>query len=97
MASHRTGLLGIEYDHLFMGDANNSFTSATRLLPISQQPDQPGRGHGHLARELPLRLGYGGAGRQRDTDLVLIYVVSSKVGRQKCRPFVSGLRHMRSG
>ena len=27
MASHRIGLLGIEYDHLFMGDANNSFTA----------------------------------------------------------------------
>ena len=26
MASRRIGPSGIEYDHLFMGDANNSFT-----------------------------------------------------------------------
>ena len=47
---------GIEYDHLFMGDANNSFTATDpRLVQFSQQPDQPGRGYGHIARELPLR------------------------------------------
>ena len=48
--------VGLEYDHLFMGDANNSFTASRTLLPLcDQQPGQPGRGYGHLARQLPLR------------------------------------------
>ena len=47
---------GVEYDHLFMGDANNSFTSTDpRLARFLNKSDQPGRGYGHLARELPLR------------------------------------------
>ena len=47
---------GVEYDHLFMGDANNSFTFVNPVVAaVAQQPDQPGRGYGHLARQLPLR------------------------------------------
>ena len=53
---------GVEYNHLFMGDANNSFSGRqSDLRRFCQQPDQPGRGHGHLAPELPLR-GFGGYG-----------------------------------
>ena len=47
---------GVEYDHLFMGNANNSFTVADPVVAaFAQQPDQPGRGYAHLAHQLPLR------------------------------------------
>ena len=78
---------GVEYNHLWMGDANNTFTGLTiadaRFL---RQPDHPRRGYGHLAHQLPLR-------RLRRTNRSEIltssnYIVSSKVGRQKCRPIL---------
>ena len=48
--------VGLEYDHLFMGDANNTFNLPHLCLPeFCQQPGQPRRGYGHLARQLPLR------------------------------------------
>ena len=59
---------GIEYDHLFMGNSNNSFSVANPDRRWCAQPDQPGRGYGHLARELPLRLGSPPRSR-RVTDL----------------------------
>ena len=47
---------GVEYNHLFMGDANNSFSVVNPVLRrFCQQPDQPGRRHGHRAPELPFR------------------------------------------
>ena len=47
---------GAEYNHLWMGTSNNSFTVIDpRLVGITQQPDHPGRGHVHLAHQLPLR------------------------------------------
>ena len=47
---------GVEYNHLFMGDANNSFSvPQSGRCRLRQQPDQPGRGHGHRAHQLPLR------------------------------------------
>jgi opacity protein-like surface antigen len=47
--------IGVEYDHLWMGDAK--FVHRYRSAPcqFSQQSDQPGRGYGHPARDLPLR------------------------------------------
>ena len=48
---------GIEYDHLFMGNANNSFSATNPIVAGALNSDQPRRGYGHLARELPLRLG----------------------------------------
>ncbi len=77
---------GVEYNHLFMGDANNSFTGLTPVAAsFAQQPDHPRRGHGHLAHQLPLR-------RLRRTGRSEIltsryFDFSSKLGRQKCRPF----------
>ena len=56
MASHRIGPFGVEYDHLFMGDANNSFSVVNPVSAafvnnrISQDVD-----YGHRALELPLR------------------------------------------
>ena len=77
---------GIEYDHLFMGHANNSFSvDQSDLVGFAQQPDQPGRGHGHLAHQLPLRrLRQPG---RREILTSSCYDISSKLGRQKCRPF----------
>jgi len=47
--------IGAEYDHLWMGNANNSFRDRRAPRRHTQRPDQPGRGHGHLAHQLPLR------------------------------------------
>ena len=77
---------GVEYNHLFMGDANNSFTGVNpRIAAFCQQPDHPRRGYGHLAHQLSLR-------RLRRTGRSEILIsryfdFSSKLGRQKCRPF----------
>ena len=61
---------GIEYDHLFMGNANNSFTGLNPVdASISQQPDQPGRGLAHPAHELPASA-VTAARSSRNTDLV---------------------------
>ena len=46
---------GIEYDHLFMGDANNSFSVANPPGCRCGQPHQPGRGYGHPALQLQTR------------------------------------------
>ena len=78
---------GVEYDHLFMGDANNTFTGLTpAAAAFAEQPDQSRRGHGHLAHQLPLR-------RLRRTNRSEIltssdFIASSKVGRQRCRPIL---------
>ena len=79
---------GVEYNHLFMGDANNSFTGLTFVCRrLCQQPDHPRRGYGHLAHQLPLRwLRFGGAGRS-EILTSRYFDFSSKLGRQKCRPF----------
>ena len=61
---------GVEYNHLWMGDANNSFTGLTSVAAdFYQQPDHPRRGYGHLAHQLSLRR-YG-ARSSRGTDLAL--------------------------
>ena len=52
--------VGIEYDHLFMGDANNSFSTQSDSRRFSQQSDHPRRGYGHRSRQLSLG-GWGGA------------------------------------
>ena len=79
---------GVEYDHLFMGDANNSFTGPSSACSrrYYQQSDHPRRGHGHLAHQLSLR-------RLRRTHRSEILIsryfdFSSKLGRQKCRPIL---------
>ena len=62
---------GVEYNHLFMGDANNSFTGVNLACRrCCQQPDHPRRGYGHLAHQLPLRR-LRRRRSQRDTDLAL--------------------------
>ena len=78
---------GIEYDHLFMGHANNSFTSTNHdRCRFPQQPDQSGRGLGHLAHQLSLRrLRWPG---RREVLISRYFDFSSKLGRQKCRPFL---------
>ena len=77
---------GVEYNHLFMGDANNSFTGLPLFAAsICQQPDHPRRGYGHRAHQLPLRRL---RGANRGEILTSRYFdFSSKLGRQKCRPF----------
>ena len=51
---------GVEYNHLLMGDANNSFTGVRFCYRrFSQQSDHPRRGHGHLAPQLSSFGGYG--------------------------------------
>ena len=46
---------GIEYDHLFMGDCEQFVLGRESAASRRSQPDQPGRGHGHPARQLPFR------------------------------------------
>ena len=75
---------GVEYNHLWMGDANNSFTGLSHPLPACyQQPDHPRRGYGHRAHQLSLRR----PGR-REVLISRYFDFSSKPGRQKCRPFL---------
>ena len=78
---------GIEYDHLFMGNRNNSFSVLDpHLVGFSQRPDQPGRGYGHAAHQLPLRRLRCAA--RIEILISTIFDISSKWGRQKCRPFL---------
>jgi hypothetical protein len=65
-------------DHLFMGDANNSFSVVTRSLPARSTGSA--RTWTYLARQLPLR--------RPDHPKILTSSCdfSSKLGRQKCRP-----------
>jgi hypothetical protein len=50
---------GIEYDHLFMGHRNNSFTSTNvNLVNFLNSRISQDVGHGHSAHQLPLRLGH---------------------------------------
>ena len=80
--------VGVEYDHLFMGDANNSFSVVNPIIAGFAQPGQPGRGHGHRALQLPLRrLRLRRPGRREILTALYCLGVSSKLGRQKCRPF----------
>ena len=78
---------GVEYNHLFMGDANNTFTGLTPVAAtFAQQPDQPGRGPGHPAPELQVRrLRLAPVAGEILTSRYFDF--SSKLGRQKCRPF----------
>ena len=46
---------GIEYDHLFMGDFKQLVLGQCGSCRFSQQSDQPRRGYGHSAHQLPLR------------------------------------------
>ena len=78
---------GVEYNHLFMGDANNTFTGLTPIdarfvnSRISQDVDMV-----TLRSELQVRrLRQPG---RREVLISLDYLISSKVGRQKCRPIL---------
>ena len=76
---------GVEYNHLFMGDANNSFTGLPLFAAnfansrITQDVDM-----------VTLRINYrfGGYGARRRSEILTSpnYIFSSTVGRQKCRP-----------
>ena len=77
---------GVEYNHLFMGDANNSFTG---LTPVAA--DLLNSRIGQDVDLVTLRLnykfgGYGTPGR-REILTSRYFDFSSKLGRQKCRPF----------
>ena len=77
---------GVEYDHLWMGDANNSFTGLPRFPAavinnrITQDVDM-------VTLRINYRFGGYGARSSRGTDLAL-FLLSSKLGRQECRPFL---------
>ena len=77
--------VGVEYDHLFMGNANNSFTAPAVPAAffnnrISQDVDM-----------VTLRVNYrfGGYGSPVVAKILIprYFDFSSKLGRQKCRPF----------
>ena len=78
---------GVEYNHLFMGDANNSFTgvnlrtAAVLNNRITQDVDM-----------VTLRINYrfGGYGAPGRSEILTsrYFDFSSKLGRQKCRPFL---------
>ena len=77
---------GVEYNHLFMGDANNSFTGLHPFAAsfansrITQDVDM-------VTLRINYRFGgYGGAGRS-EILTSRYFDFSSKLGRQKCRPF----------
>ena len=77
---------GVEYNHLFMGDANNSFTGVNLVTAavlnnrITQDVDM-----------VTLRINYrfGGYGAPGRSEILIsrYFDFSSKLGRQKCRPF----------
>ena len=81
--------VGVEYDHLFMGDANNSFSVVNPINAaflnnrVSQDVDM-------VTVRFNYRFGgYGvtAARSSRNTDRLSCQDFSSKLGRQKCRPF----------
>ena len=81
---------GVEYDHLFMGDANNSFTGL-HVNPGAFPPLFSIIGSPKTWTWSPCASTIASAvtahRSQRDTDLAL-FLLSSKLGRQECRPFL---------
>ena len=78
---------GIEYDHLFMGHANNSFTVGGTLASfvndrVSQDVDM-------VTVRVNYRFGWGTAPVVSKSDLDR-FRISTNLGRQKCRPYVGG-------
>ena len=78
---------GVEYNHLFMGDANNSFTGVNLVAAafvnnrITQDVDM-------VTLRINYRFGgYGGATGRSEILISRYFDFSSKLGRQKCRPF----------
>ena len=77
---------GVEYDHLFMGDANNTFTVSIRILPYSTTGSPRTWIWSPRASTTASAVTVRGAGR-REILTSRYFDFSSKLGRQKCRPF----------
>ena len=76
---------GVEYDHLFMGDANNSFTGSRGSCRILSTT-----GSARTWTWSPCASTTASAvmaARSREILTSRYFDFSSKLGRQKCRPF----------
>ena len=77
---------GVEYNHLFMGDANNSFTGSRWLLPLLSTTGSPRTWTWSPCASTTASAVTVATGRS-EILTSRYFDFSSKLGRQKCRPF----------